>query len=200
MSAPELMDLPLKGARKYIQSATIVEHLSPMRERWANFETARLEISFKRFAIKQLLLWEEEPPVEVEVSTEAIFWHDDAKKQLWLSESDTPIHHVVDCHESEVMPLCVFEPDRVTLSAPSRLSVMDTLVAMSKFMHQRQFGTDKGRWVVTRFECEDVLLRSQPACPIGLSVTIERKIPQFTLSRIELDGEYAGKVFYSVVS
>lgn len=97
--------------------------------------------------------------------------------------------------ESRVISLCRMEHEGITL-AQSPFSFIETVVAMTKHMHQQLFPLVVGKWVFTRID-----LTAFSAARENLSLTFKHNMNfHLTRSDIMVNGLKVGDIFFSLVN
>ena len=78
--------------------------------------------------------------------------------EAWLVEGEEPVLERREYDEDRVEQLCTFDPDSspntVTIVGDSGYTAVETLVAMTKFLHQRRYRPEAGKWWFARLQLQ----------------------------------------------
>jgi len=99
--------------------------------------------------------------------------------------------------EDSIVKACVLDREarNIVLQEESPFTPIETVVAMTKFLHLAVFPDAPGKWVFCRWESEHWPLSQKQA---GLSVSLGQTLgTRLTRSEVCLDGEVLGQVFFS---
>lgn len=98
--------------------------------------------------------------------------------------------------ESQILSLCGTVGEGISLSQLSPYTFIETVVAMTKHMHQQLFPDISGKWVFTR-----ILLPLFCDVKKGLAIRLRHNMNyRLTKSDIEVDGNKVGDIFFSLVN
>lgn len=72
--------------------------------------------------------------------------------EAWLVEGSERVGEVIEYDEDRMEQLCAFDAREVRITDDTGYTTAETVVAMTKFLHQRLYGPAVGKWLFTRFD------------------------------------------------
>jgi hypothetical protein len=181
-----------KGDRDYIQGTSVVSELF---QTMANKKLSQIDLKFNGIIQSGLDLVEgaENPEAKVNIR--------------WLESDDTKIYQLVengksiDCRKEYNEDSII---DKTTLNLNSQSILLDEVtnytlcenfVAMNKFLLQRIYPQEKGKWFFTRLEQTEFIPDN---CLIKVKL-IKNFNFRLTKSDILVDGKVIGSVYFTMV-
>jgi hypothetical protein len=175
-------DLPFRGARRYLQSATLFDDILSLVPEGLN----NIDFKFHKKTDRQVHYQSMAPTQE---SAIVAVWRDDSQV-IYVVERDEPIMDSVPYDEDALVGRFVFTSDGALVPRDiTGFSVMEAIVAAFKAILHRSVVTDKPKVVFVR-----VRLRCVPGLP--LEVKYSRRIGEFFQGDIRVGGESIGQIFF----
>ena len=97
--------------------------------------------------------------------------------------------------ESLVVATCRMGLDSIVLDQPSPFTFIETVVSMSKRMHEQLFPEARGKWIFTRIEL-DVLCDAREHLSLRLGHNLNFRLTQ---SEVLVKGKKVGDIYFSLV-
>lgn len=189
-----------KGERAYVQGPDMVE--AAMREALAG-ESAP-QVSDLVFVMHRmtgrnldLILDEDEPSGAAPVARLSFAAHGAPRRGILVERAEAPAG-ARPYDEQELRARCRTDPAArsVVLRGASPLTPLETLVAMTKLLHQALYPETTGQWLFARLEAP-----RWPLGPLGdgLELRLERAVgTRLTKSGARLGGQILASVFFSL--
>lgn len=185
MTPPQMIlrpDLPFRGDRNYLQSATLFDDVLE----WSGGRPRNIDFVFHKKTDRQVGY---ETSAPAEDSRLVAKWRDD-DKVIFVVESDKPITLREGYDEQALVDRFAFNPDGVAVPADiGDFSVMEAIVAAFKALLHRTVTPHKPKLVFVR-----VRLQSAPELP--LEVRFSRRIGEFYQGDIRAGARPVGQIFF----
>ncbi len=117
----------------------------------------------------------------------------------WLvlseSESDAALDGRYEYDEDRIVALCKQDADSLIITQTSPFSFIETIVAMTKHLHQQLFPEVIGKWVFTRIELDTACYERE-----NLALRFRHNMNyRLTKSDVLVNGEKLGDIYFSLV-
>ena len=192
-------EMPFKGKRSYLHGTSILECATQIAKQKApSAYGGRLRAVFHglaRSGLSVALASEDEIALRPEgimaevisqgKSGECVFF--------WFTDSGVPIRKQVPYPEELLAQQLTYSGRRVILHGTSPFSPVETLVAMTKFAHQR-FMPEVEAWFFTRLDIVHPLLEFDLE---GLSVELQSRLGTLSRARICAASGELGSIYFS---
>ena len=189
-----------KGERDYVQGTDIYEAVADLAREHIGQELRQLRLSIHRFLRTQAdLYWSNEPPAARPPEAVADFsaFGVGVCTSGWLLERARQIECRKPYDEGPVRENSVFTGTSVSLRASSGLSPIETLVSMTKHLHNRAVPAAPARWIFSRLDIRRLL---RPEDAAGLTVRLVDNLHgRLTRCNVEVGGEALGQIYFSLV-
>lgn len=191
------LDVPFKGERPYVQSANIWDaacaYLS--REGWR--PQARLTLTFRQLiaCVPILCFPAHGRPATGAAVGDVVLVDDDRRATGYLARSDEPIKLRVADYESTIKSGVVIGPESAQFTGkPDRMSAIEIVVAVTKFMHQDIVSRDV-KWLATRL---DLPLGFGLSRDTALEIRLARRTDALaTVSEVIVNGAIQGRIAFN---
>jgi hypothetical protein len=188
-----------KGERDYLHGTDVYEAVADVARQRVGEDLQRLRLGMHRFFRRQPdLYWSAEaaaarPPNAIaDFSTSGV--RDCASG--WLLESERPVECRKPFDEDRVRYGCAFADASVSVRASTGLSPIETLVSMTKHLHNRVVPAATARWIFSRLDVRRLL---RPEDAAGLTVRLVDNLHgRLTRCDIEVGGEALGQIYFSL--
>lgn len=193
--------MPFKGKRDYLHGTSILEYALYLVKQNAPFAYGgRLRAIFHGLAKRELcvsLAFDDEITLRPEgIITEVISLGKSGEHVfLWFTESGVPINKHVPYPEELLAPQLTYSERRVILKGKSPFSPIETLVAMTKFVHLRLM-PDVEKWIFTRLDIVHPLLEVDLD---ELSVELQIQLGTLSRARIYAASKELGMIYFSAI-
>jgi hypothetical protein len=185
MTQPNMIlrpDLPFRGDRDYLQSATLFDDIL----QWRDVSPRNIDFTFHKKTDRQVGYGAVAPQDD---SSLVASWRDDDRR-IFVVESDAPITLREGYDEQALVDRFSFGPDGVAVPTNvGDFSPMEAIVAAFKALLHRTVVPHKPKLVFVR-----VRLQSVPALP--LEVRFSRRIGEFYQGEIRADAHPVGQIFF----
>lgn len=194
--------LQFKGTRNYIHGPDILyESMSGLMRRFpSGFKNVDLAMHRMTDRNLRLSLYRSDTIIANAAPERIATLRFQAEAATWiayLTELPTTPSTRKNYDESAVIDLCHCEDEAalISLTQPSALNPVETLIAMTKALHLRLYPLPDAQWIFARWESKCWPLPSQPA---GIKVQITQTLGNYlTKSEIKLGGHSFGHIFFS---
>lgn len=191
--------MPFKGKRRYLHGTSILEYAMQIAEQTVpSAYGGRLRAVFHDLARSELfvtLASEEEITLRPKGITAEVIsqGHSGERVFFWFTNSGVPISNIVPYPEELLAPELAYLGQGVILRGTSPLSPVETLVAMTKFAHQR-FMPEIDAWFFTRLDIVRPLLAVDLE---KLSVELQSKLGTLSQASICTASGKLGVIYFS---
>lgn len=189
-----------KGERDYLHGTDVYEAVADLARQHVGENLQRLRLGIHRFLRRQPdLCWSAEAattrPPEAIADFSAVGVGKSASG--WLVESERPVQCRRPYDEEPVRESCAFTDASVSLRESAGLSPIETLVSMTKHLHNRVVPAAQARWIFSRLDIRRLL---RPADAARLTVRLADNLyGRLTRCEIEVGGEALGQIYFSLV-
>ena len=191
MSDVLILTLPFLGKRTYLHGTTLFEALSETHRRISDFS----------FKINRLIpsnrvrFHQGQVPEGAKASAQMVFTASGAQHTLMVvAEPPSETIERSPYDEQAIADLARFEGDSATVSGPSPITTIKTMVALNKALLLRRFSPDApGQWFFTRIDGDfypDAFSEMTITCRNSLS-------PSAMPSEVSADGKKLGRLIFS---
>lgn len=193
-----LLDIPFKGERDYLQGADIYNSLMLLIEDEYGFGmVSHIDVSFHRLIRSQLEIGETKKKHEpAAVICSFKIGKDDHKIQLF--ETGLPVTGRRDFAEEKIVAAMEFDETTRSgvLSLGPQHTDIEVWVAMTKAVHLRTLSHLKGKWLFVRTRFPKYCRNTSGGCR---KVEIKSLFQdQLTRSQLLLDGQTIGEIYFSL--
>jgi len=193
-----------KGDRRYIQGADILNTAMEAIQRLYPGVITGLVLTIHRMTGFNMLL--ESIPGDTSVGSmdgrvaTLVLCHDGVTHSFRLMEGNEAPLGSCEYDESVVTRNCTLDScgKLILLASPSPYTPIETIVAMTKALHQKLFGPQAGKWLFCRWSGKSWPM---PCSLGGISVEFRQKLgTKLTFSDVMLRGEMLGSIGFSARS
>ena len=196
--------LPFKGTRTYLHGTSIIDMLATELEiRFLGVTEQKGEIVFHSFARHQCDLMLPPrgkvvvPPENAVTTFECSIGSEDAVIG-WLVETRRLVTSSVPYPEEDIQERSSIIGKMVRLSAPCELDAIETVVALTKHLHNTLFPLDGKKWIFTKLEFDRFLNKEDiPGMEIEVRFNLHNRITKSAVRTIA--GEVA-QIYFSAVT
>lgn len=193
--------MPFKGKRRYLHGTSILEcAMQLVKQQAPSAYGGRLRVVFHGLAKSELcvaLASNDEIALRPEGLVAEVISEGNSGERvfLWFTESGEPITKHVPYPEELLAPQLTYTERRVLLKGISPFSPVETLVAMTKFVHLRMM-PDVEAWIFTRL---DIVHPLRDDDLDGLSVELQSQLGTLSRARICTASEELGVIYFSAL-
>lgn len=193
------LDIPLKGARDYIQGPDLFNAAFETLAAEPGGVSGDFEIAFHRMAHSQVeLIWDTDTAPEDAFAVGS--WSmPQGRARYWMREVDAPLCDRQPYPEEEIVAKLDFDEDfsKAQLDDAFPYSDMEIWVSMIKAMHQRRFADAAGKWLFARAKLWAYDPHHAPASlRVELAATLGTKL---TRNVVYLNDEKIGDIFFTLM-
>ena len=199
------LDLCFKGARNYVQGGDLFNALCALLgTQFPLGEITNVNYVIYRISTTalegEIVRTAETAPTRATRAAAMSFYHHDARWSVVARETGRPITCRNPYDENSVATRCAVNIGKreVVLTEQPRFTLVETLVTMTKVLHQHIFGTVAGRWLFCRLETP-VLRLNPPAAEIRLRL-LHASGTRLTRSAAEIAGNPWGMIYFSLLA
>jgi hypothetical protein len=195
------LTVPFKGNRTYIHSTDVYPAILNALAEGAEHslgEFRDVDFMFRRICGHQVQISKKLPENETAIATFS-FLREDKPEKWFVFERNEEVTERVKCPEAGIIETSQVDLEARAIRAPyaaePKGTLIETIVALNKALHQSLFSDAGGKWLFTQIET------ARPLRDIEPNEVEIRLVQQFglrlTKSEIRFDGAPEGHIFFS---
>jgi len=197
------LSVPFKGNRTYIHSTDVYPAVLAALEEHSGLpanELQKVDFVFRHICHQQIQMAPELPEDETAVATFS-FTHKNLPAKWFVFERDEAIANRRECPEDSIIETSTVNLETQSIKAPfaanPKGTLIETIVALNKALHEKAFPDAKGKWLFTQIQTNSAL---PGITPEEIEIEIVRRFGlRLTKSEIRFDGQPGGHIFFSLL-
>lgn len=195
------LDLCFKGSREYVHGTDMYDAIAGFATSKLHGEISALQLGIHRFfSHAPDLVWfgaGQVPERNKSVVANFSMKSGGATHRGWLEDTTRPVACRRPYDEDRIGNMCRFDESRIILEGTSEFRPIETIVAMTKQLHNRLYRGQAGRWIFTKLELRRPLVSADASFPsVSLLENLHNRL---TKSEIGTTEGPIGHVYFSLV-